>query len=379
MTRSSPLDESSRNSSRPNSTATRRRYLAATAGSALFATLAGCASTGSPESTTESDPSEPTTRPSSEPETPQNETDEDSEADDEDSEADDEDSEADDEPESFDEIPLFDAHTHIIPEEARGYDPLFTDDLVAWMDARGVDWAVVLAFDSPESYPVSAPSSWVLEECAAYPDRLVPFCTVDPRDVESADDAADRLEEHVERGARGFGELKVEMPIDDARLAPLYELCADYDLPVLFHTDRQMLTDEVGLPRLEGVLASYPEVDFVAHAHGWWAHVDAAVEPGDLGSVPERSIDAPGRVWDLLEGYDNIYGDLSTLAGWNALTRDQEYGQALLETHHEQILFGSDYLFPGQHVPHFEMFERFDLELEAWANIRHRNIERLLR
>nr|WP_233710804.1 amidohydrolase family protein [Natronococcus pandeyae] len=354
---------------------TRRRYLALT-GVGLSATTAGCASTSSDRPTTESEIPEPTDETSDDLETIEDET----ESDEDDAETDEDDTETDeDEPESIDDLPLFDAHTHVIPTEARGRDPLFAEQLVEWMDTNSVDRAVVLAFDAPEAYPVQAPSGWVLDEVDPYPDRLVPFCTIDPRAVDGTDAAAGRLEHYIDRGARGFGELKIEMDIDDDRLEPLYELCATYELPILFHTDRQMMRDEVGLPRLENVLASYPEVDFVAHAHGWWSHMAADVEPLDLGRIPEGPIEAPGRVWELLAEYDNIYGDISTLGGWNALTRDEAYGQAFLESHHDQLVFGTDYLFPGHQIPHFALFEQFDLELDAWANIRHRNTENLLR
>ncbi|WP_345782022.1 hypothetical protein [Natronococcus sp. A-GB1] len=174
-------------------------------------------------------------------------------------------------------------------------------------------------------------------EVAAHSDRLVPFCSIDPRTLVYGDEiVAEVLEGYLERGARGFGELKVGMAIDDERL--------------------------------EGVLASYPEVDFVAHAHGWWPHMAADVESGDLGGLPEGSVDARGRVWDLVAEYDNVYGDLSTRAGWNALTRDLGVGQTFLGTHHEQLVFGTDYHYPGQEVPQFELFERFDLEREAWPD-----------
>lgn len=330
-------------------TTTRRRYLAATTGVGLLATTGGCASIDSNESIAESNTPEPTAR-------------------------------MPDHSETVDDLPLFDAHTHVIPTEARGRDPLSAADLVDWMDDRGVDRAVVLAFDSPESYPVQVPSWWVLNEVEAYPDRLVPFCTIDPRTLVYGEDTVDELlEGYIDRGARGFGELKVGMAVDDRRLEPLYERCADYELPIVFHTDRQSMTDEVGLPRLENVLASYPEVDFVAHAHGWWAHMSADVEPQDLGRIPEGSIESPGRVPELLAAYDNIYGDISTLGGWNALTRDEAYGQEFLESHHDQLVFGTDYLFPGHRTPQFGLFDRFDLELEAWANVRYRNLETLLR
>lgn len=334
-------------------TTTRRRHLAI-AGTGLLATAGGCASIGANGSTSEFEPAE--FEPVGSTDTTV------------------------DDPETVGDLPLFDAHTHVTPMAARGYEPLSVDELVEWMDDNGVDRAVVLPLDSPESYPVQAPSWWVLDEVEAYPERLVPFCTVDPRTLVYGEDTVDELlERYVERGARGFGELKVGMDVDDRRLEPLYEFCVDYELPILFHTDRQTMTDGVGLPRLESVLASYPAVDFVAHAHGWWAHISADVEPGDLGQLPDGPVEPGGRVPELLTEYDNIYGDVSTLSGWNALTRDEAYGQEFLESHHDQLVFGTDYLVPGQEIPHFDLFERFDLDLEAWANVRYRNLEDLLR
>ncbi|RQG96617.1 amidohydrolase family protein [Natrarchaeobius chitinivorans] len=277
-------------------------------------------------------------------------------------------------------LPLFDAHTHVIPEETLDRPPLSGDELVEWMDDVGVDRAVVLALDSPESYPVQAPSWWVLEEVEAHPDRLVPFCTVDPRTLVYGDEPVENLiERYVERGARGFGELKAGLPIDDSRLETLYERCAEYDLPILFHTDEKAMMDEVGLPRLEDVLASYPSVDFLAHAHAWWAHISADVSWEDRGQYPDGPIEPGGRVSELLGAYDNIYGDISGFSGWNALTRDEEYAQEFLEEHSEQLVFGTDYLYPGQEISHFELFDRFDLDRDAWADLRYRNLEGVLR
>ncbi len=281
---------------------------------------------------------------------------------------------------SVSELPLIDAHTHLIPEETLGREPLDADELISWLDRQGIDRAVVLALDSPESYPVMASSPWIVEQVEAYPDRLLPFCTIDPRTlVYGTDTAADLLERYVEQGARGFGELKAGLPIDDSQLETIYELCARYELPVLFHTDEKAMMDEVGLPRLEDVLASYPDVDFIAHAHAWWAHIAADVSEDDLGEYPDGPIESPGRVPDLLDEYDNIYGDISAASGWNALTRDEAFGQRFLESHHEQLLFGTDYLYPGQEIPQLELFDRFDLDESAWAALRYRNLEDVLR
>ena len=279
------------------------------------------------------------------------------------------------------EQPLYDVHTHLIPEETLDREPLDADELVSWMDSVGIDRAVVLALDSPESYPVQAPSWWVLDQVAAYPDRLVPFCTVDPRTLVYEEDfgaVTELLERYVDRGARGFGELKAGLPVDDERHERLYELAAAHGLPVLLHLDDKAMLDAVGLPRFESVLASFPDVDFVAHAHGWWAHVSADVTESDLGEYPDRPVEPGGRVPELLGEYDNVYGDISGLSGWTGLTRDPEFGQAFLEAHHEQLLFGTDVLHPGQDVPQRGLFDRFDLSAEAWADVRYRNLEGLL-
>lgn len=285
-----------------------------------------------------------------------------------------------DDPDDADELPLFDAHTHLIPDRIGDRAGVDADQLVDWMDEHGIDRAVVLTMDSPEAYPVTAPPWWVLEEADRYPDRLVPFVTVDPRRlVYGEETVAGRIEEFVDRGAAGFGELKVGLPIDDDRLHTVYEQLAEHGLPLLIHTDRTALTDEVGLPGLESILASYPEMDLLAHARGWWAHVSADVTAAEMGELPDRSVESGGRVDELLSEYDNLYGDLSAASGWTALTRDETWASEFLDRHAEQLVFGSDYLTRGQSVPQLDLFERFDLDERSWRRIRHENVEEILR
>ena len=46
------------------------------------------------------------------------------------------------------------------------------------------------------------------------------------------------LKEYVDQGAKGFGEHKAGLPIDDPKMMALYEVCDDLRLPVLFHMRR---------------------------------------------------------------------------------------------------------------------------------------------
>lgn len=272
---------------------------------------------------------------------------------------------------------IVDAHTHI--GQVRYYEPPLTaDDLVAYMDEFGVDRSVLLPLESPEATGFYLTTDQVLDAAAQYPDRIVPFCSVDPRMIFGEEGFRQVIGEYVDRGARGFGELKAGLPIDDERMQLLYEICAEEGLPILFHVDDACCTDEVGLPGLEQMLQSYPDVPFIMHAHGWWAHISADVRESDVGSYPTRPVEPGGRCDELLTTYDNLYADFSMGSGFNALTRDVDYGQTFLERHHEKLLFGSDYLYADQKVPHFAFFDEFDLHDDAWANICHRNIERLL-
>lgn len=286
---------------------------------------------------------------------------------------------------ALDDPTLIDAHAHCFPiRPTWGPGGTDVDTAVEVMDAHGVDRAVLLAEEQAEK-PFVVPSWWVLERAAEYPERFVPFCVIDPRSIEGRRETiAELLSRYVDRGARGVGELKVGLAVDDDRMLALYELCADLDLPVLIHVDATHARDEVGLPRLEEVLASYPDVDVVAHSRGWWAHVSADVSEDEVDGYPDGPVEPGGRCGELLGAYDNLYADFSP-SGFQAITRDLEHGQTFLERHHDSLLFGTDASYSGnpasfgEPIPHFAFFERFDLAPAAWEAIRHGNLERILR
>src|SRR5690242_6535032 len=61
--------------------------------------------------------------------------------------------------------------------------PLTADDLVRMMDRHGIEKAVVLPLVSPESAPYLQTTESALAAHKAHPDRLIPFCCLDPRCV----------------------------------------------------------------------------------------------------------------------------------------------------------------------------------------------------
>ena len=134
--------------------------------------------------------------------------------------------------------PYFDIHTHL----GRTWNqdpPLSLDQLIAWMDEHNIAKAAVLPLVSPESSSYLNLTELALDAARKRPERIVAFCCVDPRTSYGGGRAGLRamVKEYVDQGAKGFGEHKAGLPIDDKRMMALYEVCDDLGLPVLFHCD----------------------------------------------------------------------------------------------------------------------------------------------
>jgi hypothetical protein len=75
-----------------------------------------------------------------------------------------------------------DMHVHLgQPWNERG--PLTAEMMLRWMDFREISQACVLPLISPESWFYPITPDWVLEQTRPFRDRLIPFCSVDPRTV----------------------------------------------------------------------------------------------------------------------------------------------------------------------------------------------------
>lgn len=271
---------------------------------------------------------------------------------------------------------IVDAHVHV-GQVRFGDVPVTAERMIEYMNDYGVERSILMPLESPLSSTYYIKTTDMLDVAARYPDRFVPFCSVDPRmHARFGKEKYVRvIRDYIDRGARGFGELKVDLPIDHERMQLLYEICETEGLPILIHIDEFCCTDDVGLPGLERMVDGY-DTDFVLHAPGWWNHISA--DARSTGGYPERPVVRGGRCDELLSEYDNLYADFSMSSGFNALTRDEEYGEEFLRRHHEKLLFATDYLTPGQSLPQFGFFEKFELSREAWENICHRNVERIL-
>jgi predicted TIM-barrel fold metal-dependent hydrolase len=160
----------------------------------------------------------------------------------------------------------------------------------------------------------------------------------------------------------------------------IFAACGEAKLPVLFHLDNERNTDVPGLPGLEKVLRENPQTTFIGHGPGWWASISGDATQADLGGYPKGKTAAGGAIDRLMENYPNIYGELSAGSGANSISRDPAFGREFLIRRQDRIMFGTDFLSPGQHVPQFELFEKqVELPDDVGAKIFRDNARRLLK
>jgi uncharacterized protein len=276
--------------------------------------------------------------------------------------------------------PFIDVHTHI-GTTWNGNKELTADDLLKWMDEHGIERSILLPLVSPESSSFLLLTEPALQAAKDHPDRFTAFCSIDPRTSVrgGVKGFKEIVQSYVERGAKGFGEHKVGLPFDDPLMMQIYEVCEDVGIPLLFHMDSQRGIDEPGLPRLEHALSTFSELDFIGHGPGWWASISGDIKTKkDLGTYPKGKV-APGGAIDRLMGkYPNIYGDMSAGSGNNAFARDPDFGREFLIRRQDRLMFGTDYLQPGQGVPQFETMVDMKLPYDVEVKIRRKNAERVI-
>ena len=272
-----------------------------------------------------------------------------------------------------------DVHTHIGTVWNQKL-TLTPEALLKWMDEHAIVQAVVLPLVSPESSSYLITTEWVLEQTRPHRDRLIPFCSIDPRTsyTGGVKGLTEMLKAFVDQGCKGFGEHKTGVTIDSDVNMRLYEACSNLKLPVLFHLDNIRNTDTPGLPGLERVLKAFPDIPFIGHGPGWWASISGDVDAKGLGGYPKTKV-APGGAMDrLMAAYPNIYADLSAGSGANALSRDMEHALQFILRRQDRIMFGTDYLMPHQEVNQFKVLAELNLPPDVQAKVYRDNARRVI-
>ena len=257
---------------------------------------------------------------------------------------------------------FIDIHTHItfpdFPEFASGIlnrPPFTADILLKRMDMEGIDKSVVLPLINPEVIDRygCAGNQDVLRACNQHPDRLIPFCAVDPRNMlvwgkkYSPGSMYNLLKIYKDLGCKGIGEVCGTIPIDDDRYGVIYEAAGELDMPLIFHI--QPITgkdygaaDEFHLPGFENILKRYPNTTFIGHSMAFWSEISGEVAEADREGYLKKPYTQKGRLWELFEKYPNIGGDISAGSGAFALKCDPEHGAEFMNKFQDKLYFGTD-------------------------------------
>jgi len=257
---------------------------------------------------------------------------------------------------------MIDVHMHTVRmagiTRANGETYATPEQLLEIMDRVGINRAVLLPEVSPEgSHCLSSPEE-ILAITQHFGERFIPFCNIDPRiDLNSPQtDLGRMLDYYIAQGCKGLGEITANLPFDDPRVENLFDACQSRDLPVTFHIGPQEggcygLVDGPGLPKLEQALTRFPRLKFLGHSQPFWAEI--APDYGEAGrnGYPKGPIRPGGRLPQLFARYPNLYGDLSAGSGYNAVSRDPEFGYRFMEEHQDRLLFGTDICAPSNDTP----------------------------
>lgn len=198
--------------------------------------------------------------------------------------------------------------------------------------ARNMMAVIVNSDDETQSGVPGAPNALLGQAMIDHPDVFLAFCGVDPWKGQAALEEVRRA--HGEYGILGVGELnpaRQRFYPNDPRFDPLWELCAELGLVVMFHSGfpgagagtpggmGYELDYARPIPYLDSVAARFPELRIVAAHPGWPWHLE------NLAACWHKS---------------NYYIDLS---GWAPKYMSPEvvrYANSLIT---RRVLFGTDW------------------------------------
>jgi predicted TIM-barrel fold metal-dependent hydrolase len=284
-------------------------------------------------------------------------------------------------------------HTRLYPgpERLSGGTYATPEQLIEMLRPHGVRRAVILPGVNPECSYVPQSLGETLAIVERYPDFFIPFMNVDPRAVGNAPDAdlGHLMRYWKARGCKGIGEVCASLRFDDPLMENLFRHAEAEGLPLTFHLAPKLggyygIVDDLGLPGLDEALNKFPNLKFIGHSQPFWSEISGDVTEEIRNTYPKGKVTAGGAAVRLFGEHPNLYGDLSPAAGsgFNAISRDPEFGYAFLEEFQDRLLFGTDICDPRNKldlIPYLNAaVEQGRISRAAYEKICYRNAEKLL-
>jgi predicted TIM-barrel fold metal-dependent hydrolase len=282
---------------------------------------------------------------------------------------------------------LIDHHQHLMSPQALSVfsspKPITATDLIAHMDAAGIDRAVVLSaaygFSNPFKKPgldeyarVRAENDWVSMEVARYPRRLIGFCSVNPlRDYALREIKRCSKDPNLQRGLKlHFGNSDVNLDVDEhvERTRAVFAAANARGMAIVVHARSNIdhnrpYGEKEARVFLERLLPAAPDITVqIAHLAGGGGY-DPTIDEA-LGVYAEAIERRDPRV-------RRLYFDASGIP----ITGMWEQGAAQLTKRMRQIgvdriLFGCDTPTPGNSPREFlERWRKLPLNAEEFKRI----------
>ena len=258
---------------------------------------------------------------------------------------------------------FIDIHAHctefeLPPVYKPGQKPLCTaDDLVAHYDRLGIEKGVILALCNPENMVGGMSTEQILRTCAQAPDRFIPSVGIDPRAFFNSPfgNFEELFRYYRDKGCKACGEVCCNLHFLDPIMQNYFKGCEAAGLPLTFHLAAAKdyfygIIDEPGLPELEICLQRFPKLRFFGHSQSFWCEMSTYKTWEERTGFPRGPVKEEGRIPQLMRKYPNLYGDLSSGSGWNALARDLDYAGKFLTEFQDRIMFGIDICAPKGYV-----------------------------
>ena len=240
-----------------------------------------------------------------------------------------------------------DLHLHLTPFQIPKIGPMHLTsgkNMLPHLDELGIEKGVLMS--SAESGMPFGTNKANRKICQQFPERYAWMCALNPKDPETV---YERLAQYKGQGAIGVGEMTTNRRLDDPFLQAVFAAAEKLEMPVLMHMSPEVgysygVVDEPGLPLLEQVLQTYPNLKLIGHSQTFWIEMsaDAPTTKEDRNQWGNGPVIPGGRVPELFEKYPNLYGDLSANSGSRAIMRDPEFGLAFLEKYADRLFFATD-------------------------------------
>jgi predicted TIM-barrel fold metal-dependent hydrolase len=251
---------------------------------------------------------------------------------------------------------MFKATCEAINFDKRVPQPL--PEIVADMEKRGVELAVVTGRDCEVTYGFPANNGSVLEFVRAYPKKFIGFWGADPhKGMKAVREIVHAVEVNGMRGI-AIDPYLAHIPPHEARYYPLYSKCCELKIPVFVTTAPppqvpRAVMDYIDPRHVDIVARDFPELTIIM-SHGGYPFVNEAIFACMRNA--------------------NVYMDLSE---YELAPMAEVYVQALNSAIGDKVVFASAHPFVEQEEA-IRIYSNLDLKDDVRRKVMYDNARRIL-